>query len=302
MQNQKHKQKKTKSKIDKMAYLFVSPAVLSIFCVHIYPTIKGAAMGLTDQLFQYRSYSYVGIKNYLDIMADPLFWYSLENSVKLTFMVVAANIVLGMILALLLNYDYKFVKVFRLLLFIPWIFPSMVTTLMFRWLYNDIYGYANYILLKYHILEKPINILADPQLAWIGVWLPMVWASYPFVMVVFSAALKGIDRTIIEAAKIDGADGFQFFKNITFPVLKSSVMLVAILEVIWQFSSFDLIKLLTGGGPNNATLTLSIYIYQRAFEYKEFGYAGALGVIFFFILLIFTVMYFAVLRGNKNHE
>ena len=103
-------------------------------------------------------------------------------------------------------------------------------------------------MLKYHILEKPINILADPQLAWIGVWLPMVWASYPFVMVVFSAALKGIDRTIIEAAKLDGADGFQIFKNITFPILKSSVMLVAILEVIWQFSSFDLIKLLTGIG------------------------------------------------------
>jgi len=188
------------------------------------------------------------------------------------------------------------------LLFIPWVMPSVVTVLIFRWVYNDFYGYANYILTKYHIIQHPVNLLSDPVLAWVGISIPMIWHHYPFVMVFFLATLQTIDKNLYEAVQVDGANRLQAFWAVTFPALRPSLIIVTILEMIWNFCSFDLVYLLTHGGPFNATLTLSIYIYKEAFEYKVLGVASAMATIMFIILFTFTMLYFRMIRRSRIDE
>lgn len=289
-------------KFNKSSIFFMAPALIVILLIMVYPLIKGISISFTDRLFGYEKYSYVGLKNYIDIAKDPLFWSSLYNSIKLTTLTVIGNLVIGLGLAILLNSNYKFINFFRGLLFIPWVLPSMVIALTFRWLYNDFYGYLNYILVKYNLISHPVNLLADTKLAWIGILIPIIWCSYPFVMMVFLAALQSIDKSLYEAAQIDGASSWQMFKYITLPSLKPTLIIVTILQIIWEFSSFDLVYLLTSGGPGDATLTLSLYIYRKAFEYKTVGYGSALATVMFVILFIFTMIYFRILRGNDIYE
>lgn len=293
---------KRKRKFNKTAVFYIAPALLAVLIIMVYPLTKGIYLGFTDRMFTCDKYSFIGLKNYGDMINDPLFWHSLFNSVKLTALTVIGTMVIGLGLALLLNSNKKIIAFFRGILFIPWVLPSMVIALTFRWLYNDFYGYLNYILVKYHILSQPINILADTKLAWIGILIPIIWCSYPFVMMVFLASLQSIDKNLYEAAKIDGANRFQLFRYITIPALKPTFILVIILQIIWEFSSFDLVYLLTKGGPGDSTLSLSLYIYRKAFEYKTVGYASALATVMFIILFIFTMIYFGVLRRNDSYE
>lgn len=293
---------KQKRKFNKAVFFYMAPALLAILTIMVFPLVKGISIGFTDRLFTCDEYSFIGLKNYADMIKDTLFWYSLYNSIKLTTLTVAGTMVVGLGLALLLNSKKKIITFFRGILFIPWVLPSMVIALTFRWLYNDFYGYLNYILVRYHIISQSINILADTKLAWIGILIPMIWCSYPFVMMVFLASLQSIDKNLYEAAKIDGANGFQLFRYITIPALKPTFFIVTILQIIWEFSSFDLVYLLTKGGPGDSTLTLSLYIYRKAFGFKTVGYASALATVMFIILFVFTMIYFWVLRRNDSYE
>ncbi|WP_172674211.1 carbohydrate ABC transporter permease [Syntrophomonas palmitatica] len=288
-------------RLDKPVF-YIAPAILSILLVMVYPLGEGIYIGLTDRLFTYDHYSFIGLQNYFDLCHDELFGLSLFNSLKLTAISVVGSLLLGLLLALLLNNDAKYIKVFRGLLFIPWVMPSMVTALIFRWVYNDFYGYANFVLVKYHIIQAPVNLLADQSLAWVGISMPMIWHHYPFVMVFFLATLQTIDKTLYEAAQIDGANRWQAFWTVTFPAMKPAIIIVTILEIIWNFCSFDLVYLLTHGGPFNSTLTLSVYIYQKAFEYKVLGMASAMSTIMFILLFSFTMLYFWTIRRNQVYE
>lgn len=291
-----------KYQFDKPTF-YIAPAILCILAIMVYPLSQGIIMSFTDRLFTYDNYSFIGLQNYLTILQDELFWHSLKNSIKLTAISVTGSLLLGLILALLINNESKYINVFRGLLFIPWVMPSMVTALIFRWVYNDFYGYANYILMKYSIIQNPVNLLADPSLAWVGISIPMIWHHYPFVMVFFLAALQTIDKNLYEAVQIDGANRWQAFWTVTFPVLKSSIIIVTILEIIWNFCSFDLVYLLTHGGPFNSTLTLSVYIYKKAFEYKVLGVASAMATIMFIIMFAITMIYFwTIIRRSKVYE
>ncbi len=259
-------------------------------------------VSFTDRILTYSNYSFVGLTNYLEIVKDPLFWHSLLNSVKLTFLNVTGCLVVGLGLALLLNARTRLTVLFRSILFLPWAMPSMVIALMFRWLYNDIYGYPNYALVQQGILAEPVNLLAGQGTAWIAIMLPIIWCFYPFVMLVFLSALQSIDHNLYESAAIDGASRWQTFRHVTMPVLKPVILIIVILETIWSFCTFDLVYLLTGGGPANSTLTLSLYIYKEAFQSKLLGYASALGTVMFITLIGFTLLYFWVIRRSKLYE
>lgn len=291
---------KKRSKFNKTAFVLLFPTVVTFIFILIYPIINGIYASFTDQLFSYDKFSFIGIGNYSDILRDPLFWKSLQNSIKLVLFTTIFNLIIGFGLALALNDSSGYVSIFRVLLFIPWILPSAVVSFSFKWLYNDFYGYFNYILTKFHIIETPVNLLASTDLVWLGILIPSIWFSYPFFMIVFLSSLKSIDKNIYEAAKIDGANRLQTFKYITLPILKPTFIILTILQVIWEFSSFDLVYLLTKGGPASSTLTLSLYIYKKAFEFKTVGYACALAVVLSIILLIFTMIYFYIIRRNNN--
>jgi multiple sugar transport system permease protein len=282
--------------------LFVAPLVLCVVSVLIYPFCNSIILSFTNKMFTYERYQFIGVDNYVKLFQDDLFVLSLLHSFKFTVFGVLGALALGLLLALLLNKNTKYMAFFRGLLFLPWTLPSIVVVLTFRWLYNDFYGYLNYILLKYHVIDGPFNILADSKTAWIGVLIPLVWCYYPFVMVFLLAALQSIDRNLYQVAELDGATKWDMFWHITLPSLKPSIIVVAILEAIWMFCSFDLVYLLTNGGPGYETLTLSLYIYQKAFAAKNMAYGAALSLIMFIFLIIFTFLYFRVVGSKQRDE
>ncbi|ABI67742.1 carbohydrate ABC transporter permease [Syntrophomonas wolfei] len=275
-----------------ISLIFVIPALAAIFALTLYPILRGIDISLTDKLLSYDKYSYIGLENYINILKDDMFWLALQHTAVITIISSIIILILSLALALLLNMKFPLRKFFRGILMIPWVVPSVVSVLIFRWIYNDYYGYINYILVKYHILDQAVNILADEKLAWLGVIIPIVWKEYPFAMLIFLASLQSIDKNLYEAAKIDGASRLQVFKEITLPLLKPAFVILGILEIIWMFSSFDTIFLLTRGGPDNSTITLSIYTYMQAFESTEFGYGSALATIMFLILFAVSIVYF----------
>lgn len=284
------------------SYYLILPAVGIIIFIMVYPMVNSISMSFTNRLFTYDQYSFVGIGNYTRLFSDRIFWLSLLNSIKFTFLAVILSLVLGFFLALLLKEKSRIHEFFKGLLFLPWVMPSMAVVLVFRWFYNDFYGYANYILVKFHLLSQPINILASPELAWLGITIPIVWVNFPFIMLVFSAALQSIDKNLYEAAQIDGANSWHSFWSITLPTLKPTFIVVSILEIIWIFSSFDLVYLLTKGGPGDTTLTLSLYIYEQGFEAKNLGYASSLGTLLFLMLFVFTIIYFTLSTRKNTSE
>lgn len=286
----------------KIGILFITPLILCIVSVLIYPLCNSIVLSFTNKMFTYSKYHFIGLDNYVKLFQDELFWLSLFHSFKFTVFGVLGVLVLGLLLALLLNKDTKYMAFFRGLLFLPWTLPSIVVVLTFRWLYNDFYGYINYILLKIHLIDVRFNILADSKTAWIGILIPLIWCFYPFVMVFLLAALQSIDKSLYQVAELDGATKWKMFWHITLPSLKPSIIVVAILEAIWMFCSFDLFYLLTNGGPSDETLTLSLYIYKMAFPAKNMAYGTALSVIMFIILIIFTFLYLKLVGGKQSNE
>jgi multiple sugar transport system permease protein len=282
------------------AWLFILPSLVIISSVIVYPLLRSVLMSFTDRILTYFHYSYIGLTNYLDVSRDSLFWQSLGNSLQLTFWNVTGSVLIGLGLALLLNSRVKGRNWFRAFLFLPWAVPSIVIALMFRWFYNDIYGFANHILVEYGLISQAINPLARPEMVWPAIMVPIVWNYYPFVMLVFLSVLQSVDTHLYEAAAIDGASRWRTFLHITLPALRPAMVLVVILQALWSFSEFALVYLLTGGGPANATMTLSIYIYKQGFGAKQLGYAAAMGTVMFFLLAGFTILYFGVIRRTRT--
>jgi len=282
--------------------LFVVPVALVIFGTLLYPICSSIVMSFTNKIFQFHNYSFVGFQNYVDAFADPLFWLALKNSLKLALIVVTGDLIIGFPIAILLNQDYAYNKFFRVILFIPWLIPSTVTATIFRWIFNSYYGFFNYYVLKIGIANEPIEILGDEKLVWVALSASIIWGSFPFVTLVLAASLKSINHNLYEAAKLDGANGFQMFRWITIPSIRSSLVTIVILELIWEISDYDMVKLMTNGGPYRSTYTLSLYIFNKAFEEKSIGYAGAVGMIFFFIIFSLTMIFMKVAQERNTNE
>jgi len=256
-------------------------------------------MSFTDRIFTYFNYSFVGLTNYFNMVHDIVFWQAFWNSIKLTFWNVTGSLVIGLGLALLLNSTGILKGLFRGLLFLPWAVPSIVVSVIFRWLYNDIYGFPNYFLVEHGIISQAINPLAYANTVWIALLVPVIWNYFPFVMLVFLSALQSIEPNLYKAAEIDGANRWQSFLHITLPALKPTILIVVILQSLWSFSEFALVYLISGGGPADVTQTLSVYIYKEGFEAKMLGYASALGTVMFLILIVFTFMFAWLNKKDK---
>jgi multiple sugar transport system permease protein len=284
------------------AWLYIAPAALIVLGAGLYPLLRSIVTSFTDQLFTYTNFDWIGLANYFTILKDPLFWRALWNSLQLVFWNVSITLVIGLAIALLLHSKIKARNWFRALLFLPWAVPTIVNTLMFRWLYNDIYGYPNYILQKLGLISQAINPLAHTTTAMAAVLAPVVWNYFPFVMLMALSAMQSINRSLYEAAAMDGAGRWQTFRYVTWPALKPVLVIVTVLQALWTFAEFGLVYLMNGGGPANSTLTLSLYIYRKGFEYKQLGYASALGVATFLILIALTLLFFQLSRKTRLYE
>jgi len=219
------------------------------------------------------------LMNYHALLTDSVIWRDLYTSLLYTLLGTGISFAIGLATALLLNKAVYGRRLFRTLILLPWAVPGIATVLGFIWILDSSYGIANYLLYKTGIISEYVKWLTNPDLALFAVTIPTVWKAYPFFTIMLLAALQGIAVELYEASKIDGAKGWQTFKHITWPGIKETALLAILFNGLWVFKEFDIIYVATGGGPNGATETLPILIYQEAIQYFRLGTASAAGVI-----------------------
>ena len=237
--------------------------------------------------------------NFKKMFSDTDFLLLLKNSLIYVIISVVAQFVLGLILALCLKTKFRGRGIYQSIVFLPWAFSSFVVGLMFRWSFNGEYGVVNDILMKMGIIKENVAWLGTPGLSLAVVIIAMIWMGIPFFGIMILAALQSVPDDIYEAADIDGCGMFRKFFSLTLPYIKPTIIMTVLLRTIWIFNSFDLIVIITGGGPVNYSQTLPSYMYSKAFASYDFGLASAFGVLLIVILGIYAVLFLKLSNYDK---
>ncbi|WP_233137100.1 carbohydrate ABC transporter permease [Agrobacterium vaccinii] len=282
-------------------YLLLLPSLLLLFLVVAYPTIYGFFISVREmRLTRPGLNGFVGMKHYVAMMSDRVFWISLKNTAIWVVAAVTIEMALGFIAAVALNRNLPGTKIFGVLILLPYFLPNVVAGHMWALLLDPRLGVINDILVRIGVLSSYKAWFADPNTALAATILVEAWHGFPFFALLFLAGLKGIPEDLYKAAAVDGAGSFTKFRLITVPMLKTVITAAVILRVISLVNSPDLLLVLTGGGPGNATQVLSLYAFQTAYRDFNFGYAGALSVVMFFILMVFATIYIRLSRITKE--
>jgi multiple sugar transport system permease protein len=241
---------------------------------------------------------WLGLDNYRRLIHDDLFFTSLRNTVVYTLLYVPMILILALAAALAVNRPMRGQTLFKALIFIPAITPSIVVGAVWLYIYDGNLGLLNAALRE--LDRDPIIWLGEKDYAMLALVVASVWQRFGWFMILFLAGLQDIPADLKEAAKLDGASIRQSFQHITWPLLRPTVALVAILAVIGAFQVFDLVYVMTGGGPAYATHTLSFYIYEKAFRSLEMGYAAAMSYVFFLLIFALTLAQLRVFRSKVD--
>lgn len=285
------------------AFLFLFPSITVVVCLLLYPVISSIFFSFTTKHLFKPTYKFVGIKNYIKILSDPIFYHSIYVSLKWTFLSLFGQVIIGFSAALALNRINTGKGFFRTILIIPWAFPTIVIALIWKWLLNGVYGFIPHFLIKIGISDSPVDFLTNPKLVFFVLVFINVWFGAPLIMVNVLSALQTVPRDQYEAAEIDGASVLQSFIYITIPHIRIVVGLLVILRTIWIFNGFDIIFLITGGGPADITQTLPIYAYNYGWGLKHLGTASAVTIILLLFLLTISIFYFKLLnKWEKEGE
>jgi multiple sugar transport system permease protein len=235
--------------------------------------------------------SWVGLQNYLDVLSGGTFWSALLVTVIWTAGTLTLQIVFGVAMALILNQNIFLRSLARSLVLFPYFISTVVAVLAWRWIFNDLYGILSFILIRVGIIDMPLDFLGSMPNAMVSVIAVGAWKFFPFVVIAVLARLQTIPEQLYEAATMDGAGPIARFFDITLPQLRDVLTIVILLRTIWDFKEFDLIYLLTGGGPLNNTRTLPLIVYQQAFGLNQMGMAAAYAVAMMLIMLAFMLVY-----------
>ncbi|PJG85388.1 carbohydrate ABC transporter permease [Conservatibacter flavescens] len=276
-------------------WIFVLPALLVVSVLFIYPFLSSIFYSFTNKNLIMPTYSFVGLANYKAVLSDPKFWLSFWHSLMWTALSLVGQVLVGFLLALALNRVERFKWLYKILLIVPWAFPTIVIAFSWQWILNGVYGYLPNMLVQLGLVDIAPNFLADRTWAFICLVFINIWFGAPLIMVNILSALQTIPADQYEAAKIDGANTWQVFRYITLPHIKVVVGLLVVLRTIWVFNNFDIIYLITGGGPADATLTLPIYAYDMGWGSKLLGRSSAVTVLLFIFLLSICFIYFKII-------
>lgn len=282
-----------------LPYALLSPAVLVTLAIVFFPMVQAAWMSLHDYiLWKPSSFKFVGLKNFVAALSDEVFWISFRHTLIWIGLTVPAQMLLGLVTAILLNQTFPWRSLARALIIIPWALPSVVIALMWVWIYDSNYGVLNEFLLRLGLLQASIPWLADPNTALYAIVLTLTWQGFPFFAVMILAGLQSIPKSYYEAASIDGASAWRQFWHITLPGISGVLVTAVLLRTIWVANSIDVIFVMTGGGPGYSTYTLPLYAFVKSRTSLDFGYGSALAVIFTILLLGFVILYLQ--RAGKS--
>ena len=273
-------------------YLLLAPALIIMMSVVVVPIFNAISMSFQNyNLIKPNKMGWIGLGNYEKLLTkDPLFLSSLGRTVIWVVFGVGFQFLLGFMLALILNKDFRGRGAARAVSLIPWVTPGVLIALMWSWMFDGNYGVINDILMKLGITSDKIAFLAKPYTAFPSVIITIVWQGIPFFALMILAGLQGIPADLYEAADIDGATGWKKLFYVTVPSLKNTIFVTTMLRIIWVANSVDVIFNMTGGGPAYATQTLSVYVYNKA-SALDMGYASAMALMLMLVLLLAAVPY-----------
>jgi multiple sugar transport system permease protein len=276
-----------------LAWAFVTPAVSVIALIAIFPLAWTVwnSLHLQDLRMPWLGHPFIGLGNYAELVRDPRFWSALGHTLFFTLVSVSLELILGLALALAMNSAFRGRGAVRATSLLPWAIPTIVAALLWRFMFDSQAGIANAILLALGALERPIVWFIDATTAWVPVILADVWKTTPFVALLLLAGLQNIDKSLYEAAEVDGARAWWRLWHITIPLLKPTILVALIFRTLDAFRVFDLVYALTGGGPGTATEPIALYTHNTILQNLRFGYGSALSVVIFVITFGLALVY-----------
>jgi multiple sugar transport system permease protein len=283
-------------------YLFVVPALLYITLTTIYPIVSNLRMSLYDvtvTTFLSNNAPFIGLGNYSKVLGDPAFQNALRLSLLFTVGSLLFQFTVGFGLALLFSRPFPGNGLLRALLLLGWMLPIVVSGSIFRWMLDGSFGIINFALQGLGLLQGQRFWLTEPNYALLGTIIANIWVGIPFNMVLLLPGLQSISPMLYEAASIDGATSWQSFRYVTLPLMRPVALSVLLLGIIYTFKVFDVVYVMTRGGPVDATTVLPIYVYNLAFQFFRFGEASATAILLLLVLTVVAVGYLWLSRREE---
>lgn len=284
----------------RLAWGLVLPALITILLVALFPLVWTfwESLHQHDLRMPWLGRPFIGLSNYFEAVGDPRFRDALWHTLFFTLTSVSLELLIGLWLALALNRAFRGRGLVRAAVLIPWAIPTVVSALLWRFMFEGQTGIVNAALTDVGALREPIVWFIQPRTAWVPVILADVWKTTPFVSLLLLAGLQNIDTSLYEAARIDGASAWRQFRHVTLPLLKPAVLVALIFRTLDAFRVFDLIYALTGGGPGTSTEPIALYTFNALLQNLQFGYGSALSVIVFVVTFGLALLYIRFLGAE----
>ena len=277
---------------------FVAPAVVLLFAFLAYPLVLGIWLGFTNTVIGQKG-DFIGLANYISLLQDQLFWKVTYFTFLYTIAAVLFKLILGFALAIVLNREFRAKGFVRAIVLLPWIIPTVLSAICFWWLFDTTFSGITWILMKVGLIAHKIDYLGDPTNARICIIVANIWRGIPFFTIGLLAGLQTINPTLYEAASIDGAGGWHRFRHITLPLVIPLLTVVTTFSTIWTFADFQLIWVITKGGPANATHVYGTLSFQRAIVGGQFGEGAAISVFILPVLIVCVLVTYKYLRREE---
>jgi multiple sugar transport system permease protein len=278
--------------------MLMIPGAFLLMVFMAYPFALGIWLSLTDSMVG-RLGHYVGFRNFTDLLGDSIFLQTTKNTFVYALVTVPFKALLGLGLALVLNNKLRFSNLARAGVMMPWIVPTALSTLGWFMIFDPVFSPMSWLLKRLGLIQANVNFLGDPLLAISSVCLANIWRGVPFFGITILAGLQSVSKELHEAAAIDGAGLWQRFRHVTIPAIKGVVLIASLLSIIWTFADFQLIYVLTKGGPANQTHIFGTYAYQIGLAATEIGVGAAIALYMFPILAFFAILLLLHLRREE---
>ena len=274
------------------SYLFLTPFLLFFVLFVIYPMFMCVYTSFFDSTMG-KDDVFIGFQNYVKLSEDPIFWKALWNTLIIVFVSVPVTCAFSLWVANVISKMHvAATSLFRCIFYLPVVTGSVAVTMVWKWMFNNYYGIFNYLGTELGLIDKNINWLGDPKYALGCIILILLTTSVGQPIVLYVSALDNVDKSLVEAAEVDGATEMQAFWKIKWPQMMPTTLYILVITTINSFQCFALIQLLTSGGPSNSTMTIMYYIYYNAFKLYKYGYGNAMGVILAIIIAILSAVQF----------
>ena len=296
------RERKAPARARLFGYVLIAPLLVWLLATIAAPLAYSVYLSFTDAGTIGTPFEFIGLDNYSNVLGEPEFWSAFLRSIAWAIGGALLQTIMAFAAALVLHQAFRGRRFARTWIVLSWIVPTIVIAILWRWMLNASFGVVNYVLTETGLAGEPVDFLGDPSLALPTVVFVNAWRWFPFLALIILAGLAAIPRELYDAARVDGASSLQIFRSITLPLLQPVMYVVGLLGTLWSFNVFDVIWLLTQGGPSNATETLPVLVYQRAFDGFAMGEASTISVLLALFLLVFALAYMRFVPHGENRE